>query len=216
MGRRRKRSSSCKDQLTGRAVGNQATANGKNGPAPPLPRPIPQRVPPHGAGRPDAWNAVGCARVAARLGADGSGRDGQLSRDCAGLHGSGSTGREGPSQCRNRWASTSGGRPENLRWSGRAARAPCREPRRAHREAKQKRRLPSSGPQADPPTPAHRTISIVAATSVGTPVPVALDVFVEDSHLVGLFVRRWIDAAVETRALASTLLGWPSLDRSGV
>ena len=32
--------------------------------------------------------------------------------------------------------------------------------------------------------------SIVAATSVGTPVPVALDVFVEDSHLVGLFVRR--------------------------
>ena len=33
-------------------------------------------------------------------------------------------------------------------------------------------------------------ISIVMATSVYAPVPVALDPFVEDSHLVGLFVRR--------------------------
>ncbi len=33
-------------------------------------------------------------------------------------------------------------------------------------------------------------ISIVTATSVYAPVAVALDVFVEDSHLVGLFVRR--------------------------
>ena len=33
-------------------------------------------------------------------------------------------------------------------------------------------------------------ISIVAATCVYAPVAVALDVFVEDSHLVGLFVRR--------------------------
>jgi hypothetical protein len=33
-------------------------------------------------------------------------------------------------------------------------------------------------------------ISIVTATSVYAPVPVALDPFVEDSHLVGLFVRR--------------------------
>jgi hypothetical protein len=33
-------------------------------------------------------------------------------------------------------------------------------------------------------------ISIATATSVYAPVPVALDPFVEDSHLVGLFVRR--------------------------
>jgi hypothetical protein len=33
-------------------------------------------------------------------------------------------------------------------------------------------------------------ISIVAATSVYAPAPIALDPFVEDSHLVGLFVRR--------------------------
>jgi hypothetical protein len=41
-----------------------------------------------------------------------------------------------------------------------------------------------------PERPRMELISIVAATSVCTPVPVALDVFVEDSHLVGLFVRR--------------------------
>ena len=33
-------------------------------------------------------------------------------------------------------------------------------------------------------------ISIVAATSVYAPAPIAIDPFVEDSHLVGLFVRR--------------------------
>jgi hypothetical protein len=38
--------------------------------------------------------------------------------------------------------------------------------------------------------PRMELISIVAATSVCTPVPVAIDVSVEDSHLVGLFVRR--------------------------
>jgi hypothetical protein len=38
--------------------------------------------------------------------------------------------------------------------------------------------------------PRIELVSIVAATTVCTPVPVALDVVVEDSHSVGLFVRR--------------------------
>ena len=40
-------------------------------------------------------------------------------------------------------------------------------------------------------------ISIVAATSVCTPVPVALDVFVEDSHLVGLSYVGELDVALK-------------------
>jgi hypothetical protein len=49
-------------------------------------------------------------------------------------------------------------------------------------------------------------ISIVAATSVYAPSPIALDPFVEDSHLVGLSVRRCARCAVERHAPASTLL----------
>lgn len=51
----------------------------------------------------------------------------------------------------------------------------------------------SGGPQRpleDPLARGTELISIVAATSVYAPAPIALDPFVEDSHLVGLFVRR--------------------------
>jgi hypothetical protein len=54
-------------------------------------------------------------------------------------------------------------------------------------------------------------ISIVEATRVYAPVPLALDVSVEDSHLVGLFVRRCGDVAGERHATASTPLGHSSL-----
>jgi hypothetical protein len=56
-------------------------------------------------------------------------------------------------------------------------------------------------------------ISIVGRLASYKPVPVALDVFVEDSHLVGLFGHRRARSGVDRHALASTLLGRPSLDR---
>src|SRR5450755_1924855 len=67
--------------------------------------------------------------------------------------------------------------------------------------------------QGIPERPRIELISTVVAISVCTPVPFAFDVFVEDSQLVGLFVRRCARCGRRARALASTLLGRPSLDR---
>jgi hypothetical protein len=66
------------------------------------------------------------------------------------------------------------------------------EDRRPHVQTVRRRRSAMSSLSQSPIHQRARMelISIVAATSVYTPAPMALDPFVEDSHLVGLFVRR--------------------------